>query len=152
MKRLKQQLKESYDGDPWFGKSIKSILSEIDVEEAFIKPKEQHSILELLYHMIIWREFTMSRMKPEAGKNSVYFEKNDWEDLDHTDKSLWTKGLQRLEYSQMQLIDLIGHFKKERLDDIVPERDYDFNFLLNGIIQHDIYHLGQIAYVKKIIG
>jgi hypothetical protein len=32
----------------------------------------------------------------------------------------------------------------------VDERKYNFRKLLHGLIQHDIYHLGQIAYIKKI--
>jgi len=33
----------------------------------------------------------------------------------------------------------------------VPERDYNFRKLLYGIVQHDIYHLGQIAYITKLL-
>jgi hypothetical protein len=38
------------------------------------------------------------------------------------------------------------------LKEIVDYRDYNFRFLLNGLIQHNIYHIGQIAYIKKLLG
>ncbi len=144
--------REAYNGDPWFGRNIKTILSEIDAETAVQKPNGQHSILELLYHMIIWREFTISRLKPEKGKSSRYFAVNDWQKLDHTDVSLWEKGIEQLESSQMRLIEILNNLKEEVLTEQVAERKYDVRYLLYGIIQHDIYHLGQIAYVKKMLG
>ncbi|HZV71194.1 MAG TPA: DinB family protein [Saprospiraceae bacterium] len=142
---------EIYDGDPWFGRNVKDLLSEIKTEEAIQKPNGQHSILQLLYHMINWREFTISRLSPEKGKTSSYFGKNDWVELDHSDKTLWKKGLKRLEETQKRLLELIAGFPEERLTEIVAERDYDFRYLLYGVIQHDIYHIGQIAYVKKML-
>jgi hypothetical protein len=37
------------------------------------------------------------------------------------------------------------------LDEPVEYRKYDFRFLLNGLIQHNLYHTGQIAYVNKLL-
>lgn len=142
---------ESYKGDPWFGRNAKQILSEITAEEAIQKPNGQHSILELLYHMINWREFAISRLKPKKGKTSDYFAEHDWAELDHSDKVLWKKGLKRLENTQKELLKLIGTLEKEKLKETVPERKYDFKYLLYGVVQHDIYHLGQIAFVKKML-
>jgi len=39
----------------------------------------------------------------------------------------------------------------EFLSENVEFRKYNFQVLLNGLIQHDIYHIGQIAYVKKLL-
>lgn len=38
------------------------------------------------------------------------------------------------------------------LKEMVPSREFNFRFMLNGLIQHNIYHLGQVAYVKKLLG
>ena len=37
------------------------------------------------------------------------------------------------------------------LKEIVDYRKYNFRFLINGMIEHNIYHLGQIAYLNKIL-
>lgn len=60
---IAEQLKEAYEGEPWFGRSLKEILSEIDEGVAFEKPNGQHSILELLWHMITWKEFVIDRLR-----------------------------------------------------------------------------------------
>lgn len=144
------QLKESYEGEPWFGRNIKALLFEVDEETAAQKINGQHSILELLYHMIVWREFTISRLEP-SGKSISYFEENDWQKLDHADKTLWQKGLQKLEATQAELIRVLQQQDDAILERIVSDRQYNFRKLLYGIVQHDIYHTGQIAFIAKAL-
>ena len=38
----------------------------------------------------------------------------------------------------------------QKLKEKVGGRNYDFFYLLHGIIHHDVYHLGQIAILKKL--
>ncbi len=144
-------LQRTYDGEPWFGRSIKEVVAEVDAKTALIKPNQQHSILELIYHMLNWREFIISRLQPGNDKTLQYFEKNDWRELDHNDVSLWEKALQLLENTQQLLVVLLGNLQDEVLSKQVPDREYNYRFLLHGAIQHDIYHLGQIAYVKRLL-
>ena len=144
-----KQLKTSYDGEPWFGRAVKKILAEVDPKAALQKPNGQHSMLEILYHMINWREFTISRLQPGNDKTMQYFDEHDWRQLDHSDPSLWDKGLQLLENTQQLLTTLLSTLDDTILGTQVADREYNYRFLLHGVIQHDIYHLGQIAYVKK---
>jgi uncharacterized damage-inducible protein DinB len=143
------QLKDTYDGDPWFNRSAKALLGEVSEEAGFVKINAQHSILELVWHMVTWREFTLSRLQPAAGKTTAYFEETDWRPLDHSDKSLWQQGLHNLQQTQDELVSSLQQSDDSLLDKIVPERTYDFRKLLHGIYQHDIYHLGQIAFINK---
>ena len=143
-------LNENFSGEPWFGRNIQVILGEINEEIASQKPSGQHSILELLYHMINWRLFTISRLE-KSSSTIKSFEENDWQVLDHNDKSLWQKGIEQLNMTQHKLVYLLKSMNDEELQNPVHERDYENRTLINGIIQHDIYHLGQIAYIKKML-
>ncbi|MFN2437993.1 MAG: DinB family protein [Chitinophagaceae bacterium] len=143
-------LKDAYEGDPWFGRSVKAILAEINDQTAFEKFNGQHSIVELIWHMITWREFTISRLQSSPDKDMQYFEEKDWQNLDHENKSLWHQGLNRLQETQNGLMGLLEKQEEGLLEKTVDERKYNFRKLLHGLIQHDIYHLGQIAYIKKI--
>ena len=146
-----EQLKEVYQADPWFGRSVKAILNEIEEGIVFEKPNNQHSILELIWHMITWKEFTISRLRNENDKSLEAFETMDWRQLDHTDKTLWQQGLQRFAELHKELEEVIQQQKDELLSKPVNGRNYDFRKLLYGIVHHDIYHLGQIAYIKKLL-
>ena len=150
LKMYAAQLNENFSGEPWFGRNIQAILKEINEDIVSQKPSGQHSILELLYHMINWRLFTINRLEKSTAMVKS-FEENDWQVLDHQDKSLWQKGIDQLNDTQQRLLNLINTMKDEDLQTPVHERDYENRTLINGIIQHDIYHLGQIAYIKKML-
>jgi uncharacterized damage-inducible protein DinB len=147
---IAEKIKDTHQGDPWFGRNVQSILSEINEDMAFRKISGQHSILELLWHMITWKEFTVSRLR-EDDKNMTYFESIDWRELDHSNRSLWQQGLERFNEIHNELVTLVQQQKDEILSRTINERTYDFRKLLYGIIEHDIYHLGQIAYIKKLL-
>ena len=146
---LVSQLQESFNGDPWFGRNAEKLLGEVTETLAFQKPNGQHSIAELVWHMVNWREFVISRFRKDENKDLHYFETNDWRQLDHSDSSLWQHGLDKLNETQELLINILLDQPDAILDNNVEERTYNYRNLLNGIIQHDIYHLGQIAYLVK---
>ena len=148
---IKSQLTAAWSGEPWFGRSAKALLAEVKEDIAFQKPGDQHSPLELLWHMITWREFTIDRLQHSPQMQMAYFDKNDWRTLDHADITLWPQGLERLDETQNELLALLDEHDESLLDLQVPERDYNFRYLLHGIVQHDAYHLGQIAYLVKLL-
>jgi hypothetical protein len=59
--------------------------------------------------------------------------------------------VKQLKEAHEQIINLLRHKDDGFLSEMVDFRKYNFRFLLNGLIQHNIYHLGQIAYVKKLL-
>jgi uncharacterized damage-inducible protein DinB len=149
--RIIDQLRDAYEGEPWFGRPVKQILAEVDESIAFERPYGQHSILDLLWHMITWREFTVDRIQHSPQMQLDYFERNDWRQLDLQDRTLWQQGLERLQETQDQLLKLLETCTDDLLEQTVRERTYNFRKLFYGFIQHDIYHLGQIAYIKKLL-
>jgi uncharacterized damage-inducible protein DinB len=145
-------LKATYEGDPWHGRSVKSLLSEADAEMGLKKPsKNSHTIAELVYHMVTWRDFAISRLRPEEGKDTAYFEKIDWRKLDLKNTATWQQGLALLEESQQRLVTLLEEYNDSILPEPVDERKYNFRTLLYGVVNHDIYHAGQIAYAWKLL-
>lgn len=149
IERLIEQLKDAYEGDPWFGRNARLLLEEVDEATAFVKLNGQHSILELVWHMCNWREFAISFMQPSSDENLKHFEELDWREMDHDNRSLWQEGLEKLERTQRDLISLLQQQEDVILDKNVRERTYNYRKLITGIIQHDIYHLGQIAFITK---
>lgn len=143
-------LKATLDGDPWYGRPTYAVLDEIDETLAFKKPEGNgHSLADLLYHMIVWIEFTLERL--EKGEyDKKYYETNDWREIDpkvHT----WKKGVKQFKDINKKILAILEQQDDELLKQKVDSRDYNFRYLLHGIIQHNIYHLGQITYVKKLL-
>ena len=146
-----EQLRDMYQGDPWFGRNAKALLSEVDESIAFEKPNDQHSIVELVWHMNNWHEFALSRIRKDYEQDVFYYEENDWRYLDHNDNSLWKSALSRFHEIHTELLKTIRELSEEILDKEVEGRRYTYRKLLHGILQHDIYHLGQIAFLVKLI-
>ncbi|MBI3138117.1 MAG: DinB family protein [Sphingobacteriales bacterium] len=138
-------------GEPWFGRSVFSVLEETDENNVHLKPGgREHSLCELLWHMITWAEFTLKRVGKVAAPDPAALEKLDWRPIDpgfHT----WKKGVTELKSIHTQLVALLREKEDSFLDEKVDNRSYDFRFLLNGLTEHTIYHLGQIAYLQKLL-
>lgn len=148
---ITRNFENTLSGTPWFGRAVFEILGEIDESKASIKPNNaEHSLLDLLYHMITWAEFTLDRIQKDTGKNVKYFEDLDWRQIDPK-KHSWKKGVVELKRIHEEIVSILKQKDDEFLKEPVNHREYNYRFLLNGLIQHNIYHLGQIAYVNKLL-
>lgn len=151
IKSIISSFEDINNGQPWFGRAVYEMLEEIDPAIVYKKPNENsHSLAELLYHMITWADFTLHRIKGDKEKDMAAFEELDWRPVDpaiHT----WKKGLTEFKSIHTNIIAALKEKNDAFLSGIVDYRDYDFRYLLNGLIQHNIYHIGQIAYVKKLL-
>ena len=139
-------------GQPWFGRAVYEMLGEVEESKANTKPNgTEHSMLDLVWHMNTWAEFTLGAVENRTVEEMKKIEANDWRAIDpavHTCK----KGIEQLKATHNRLIELLKQKEDDAyLKDIVTNRQYNFRFLLNGLIQHNIYHLGQIAYLKKML-
>jgi uncharacterized damage-inducible protein DinB len=151
MQSIISNLKKVNTGQPWYGRAVYEILDETDPKKAAIQPDGSgHSLLQLLYHMITWADFTLKRIEGNHDMDLAAFEKMDWREIDpaiHT----WPKGLAEFKSIHDKIIALLETRDDDFLKGIVDYREYNFRFLLNGLIQHNIYHLGQIAYINKFL-
>ena len=146
-----RNLENTLDGDPWYGRPVYAILREVDSSIAYKKPTPgSHSLIDLLYHMLTWAEFTLKRIEKDDINDLAAFEKLDWRENDPKLHD-WDEGLAAFIAAHQQIIALLHTKKDTFLDEIVDYRQYDFRYLLNGLIQHNIYHLGQVAYLKKLL-
>jgi uncharacterized damage-inducible protein DinB len=142
---LKKKIEEVYDGDPWYAEPVKSILEKVDPEIIFKKEnKNAHSIAEIVAHMIGWREFTLSRMINDDFKLEQE-ESFDWERIDKNEKTVWQSLQNALEKNQQEILKVLGQKNDDFLESPVNERTYKMEYLIEGIIQHDIYHAGQVS-------
>jgi uncharacterized damage-inducible protein DinB len=146
-----QSLQNTLNGQSWYGRPVYEILHEVDETKVYIKPNSNsHSIADLLYHMLTWAEFTQKRIEKATIPDMAAFEATDWRTIDPAEHT-WKKGVNALKTAHEKIIELLQTKDDALLEDTVDYRKYNFRFLLNGIIQHNIYHLGQVVYVNKFL-
>ena len=143
--RIADQLRRSYEGIAWHGPSLKELLDGVDPETASRRPLAgAHSIWELVLHIAAWA--TVAR---RALTENVYVSLSGADDWPVPQGS-WPDALARLDREQRSLIDEIKKLTDDRLNDILAaEKKYSIYFLLHGVVQHNLYHAGQIALLKK---
>jgi uncharacterized damage-inducible protein DinB len=145
-----QQFNDTWNGDPWFGKPITEQLEGITETEAYMQPSGQHSIAELVWHMVTWRQFVLGRIHPQECQDLNYFEEYDWREVGPQTHS-WHDGVAQLHQTTAALRQALKTLDDAVLEQQVTGRSFTFRKLFYGIVQHDIYHLGQIAYLHKLL-
>lgn len=155
--RLIDQLERAHDGDPWHGSPVKDILDGVSHELAARRPPNgAHSIWEIVLHMTGWRNEVARRATGEpAGAPAD----GDWPATGQPTAAGWEAALKALDAAHRTLADVVRTLSDERM--LQPTNDprnrelgtgVTYYQLLHGIVQHDAYHAGQIAVLKKILG
>lgn len=140
-----------YNGEPWYGKSLMAVIKDADPKDVFKKQKSSaHSAYEITHHLYAWRDLLVKRLLGDTTSSIKVNSKEDWAPLpkEQTDGS-WKELIKNLEQNQKELIKALPKWDNGSLDKDFAGTSYSLRTFLNGQIQHDIYHIGQIALAIK---
>jgi uncharacterized damage-inducible protein DinB len=130
----------------WYGPSLAELLAKISPELATTPPvPEAHSIAALLQHLLLWNE--RIRNTSDSHPLARWEPEKEWAEPPIP----WNELVARWNHSRDQLEDRMRNFPVEDLGKQVPGRNYPYETLLQGIVQHTIYHSGQIAMVLSML-
>jgi uncharacterized damage-inducible protein DinB len=148
--RLADQIRRAFEGDAWHGDSVLELFKGVNAKMAAAHPiKSAHSIWELVLHIAAWDGAALRRTRGEA------LELNDEENfpsVKDSSEAAWRKAMQHATHTHSKLVNAVAAFPESRLQEQVPgkaESYYNFFYLFSGIVQHELYHAGQIALLKK---
>ena len=146
--RIASLFEELYDGTPWIDVSIAGTLTKITAEEAAAKVLPgRNSIWEIVNHLVCWRENVLQRVNGEVlppPENNYFMPVADVSEL------AWKNTLKRFEASQQQWISFLENFNEKDFEIVYLKKKFTYYEQMLGILQHDAYHLGQIALIKKL--
>jgi uncharacterized damage-inducible protein DinB len=142
-------LNAGFHGGAWHGPSLLELTKGIKVKEAAFKAGNIHTIAELVYHITSWRLFALKKIQGDAVYN-IDNEKMNFGEIQKVDEFELETLMMELTLSQDELTRALESKDDAFLLEIVPGAEYTYDTLLHGIIQHDIYHTGQIAIIKKL--
>lgn len=144
------QFGSMYDGQPWYGDSICRLLEEVTAAKAYWQPTPgAHSIAQLVSHMIYWRNALIKRLEGDLDYKPSMKSVENWKPNEELKRVGWKTLRKSLDESQNKLISLLIKQKDTLLKKKYSEKA-SFQDLINGLLQHDLYHTGQIAYLKSI--
>jgi len=147
-KRLNDQLKRAFEGTAWHGPSVSEVLAGVNAQQAAAHPiAGAHSIWELALHIQTWERVSKRRIQEFVPIDVS--DEEDWPAVNDTSEAAWARTLEELRSNHQALRAAIRELDEAKLEEIVPGTTYSVYFLLQGVIQHDLYHAGQIALLKK---
>lgn len=150
-----QQLNNIQEGSIWIGENYQKKLAQLPIELAFIRPLPHfHSVAEIISHLTVWQQESILKIK--TGKGSITDDLEDnWFPTEHLKKIGWEQLLKNYNESLNGLIELLETKNDTFLQEIYYDTDYKGNypyqFLIEGMLHHDLYHLGQLGIILKLI-
>jgi uncharacterized damage-inducible protein DinB len=147
---LADQIQRAFKGPAWHGDPITKILSDITAAQAAARPiKNAHTIWELVLHITAWDRVVCRRVAGAAVKVTA---KENFPPVTDTSETAWRKAVENLKNVHGELVKAVAAFPDSRLRKRVPgkaQKYHDFYYMISGIVQHELYHAGQIAILKK---
>ena len=150
--RIGSQLKRAFEGGAWHGSSLRELLADVSAEQAASRPLGgAHSIWEIVLHIAAWQDFVRRALEGEPLPTNLPEEEN-WPPVGDEGGAAWRAAAQSLGEGNKRLRDALRTLGDEDLDRVVAGRDYTVYFMLHGVLQHSLYHAGQIALLNKATG
>lgn len=139
--------KSGYDGSPWLDVNLAGTLKNIDAEQAAEKISPGiNSIWELTNHILMWRKTVLERVNgaiTQTPDHNYFFSVAD------TSQQAWENLLADLNSTQQEWLSFIEQVKEPSFDTVYPVNGHTYYEHILGILQHDVYHLGQIVMLAK---
>jgi uncharacterized damage-inducible protein DinB len=150
--RIADQLRRAFDSDAWHGDSVFEILEGVTAEQAAARPiPNAHTIWELVLHIAAWDGAVLRRL---GGVAVELTDAENFPPVGDASEAVWRETLAEARRAHEKLVAAVADLPDSRLDDIVAGKEeegahHTFYYMLHGVVQHELYHAGQIALLKK---
>ncbi len=148
--RIADQLRRAFAGDAWHGDSLLQILDGVTAAQASARRiAHAHTIWELVLHIAAWDSAVRRRLGGEAVELS---DEQNFPPARDTSETAWRKAVEHARRVHEDLVRAVEQFPEPRLGERVPGKQgahHTYYYMLHGVVQHELYHAGQIALLKK---
>jgi uncharacterized damage-inducible protein DinB len=135
----------------WHGPSLMDLVGDVSAEQAAEHPVAgAHSIWELVLHMTAWTEIVRERLVGSAKGEPTPDE--DWPPVAERSPESWRTAVERMKDAHRELAADVSKLGDSDLIGRVPGKDHSVLTMVHGIVEHDAYHGGQVAILKRALG
>jgi uncharacterized damage-inducible protein DinB len=133
-----------FRGDAWHGPSLMEIINSLPLEKAAEKHSfSTNTITQHIFHLTAWRLFVIEKLNDNIHY-SLETEADNWGKPEDVGIESFNVLVSKLKKSHNDLLEKLEDYDDDILEKDVPGEYYNYYKLLNGLIQHDTYHLGMI--------
>lgn len=148
VRRIRSLIKSCFNGPAWHGPAILETLEKIEFKQIGKRIDGSHNIIELIHHIASWELFVIKKLEGDAEFDVVG--DINWQKINQPTLQDWENAKNRLIDTHDLLMNRLKTLEDAVLLEGVPGRSYNFFYLLTGIVNHSMYHLGQILMLMKI--
>jgi hypothetical protein len=147
IERVHEQLKRAFQGPAWSGPSVLEVLAGVTAAQAARRPiAGAHTIWEIALHIGTWEDVVRRRA---LGQKVEVSDDENWPTITEPTAKAWEAAIARITAGHMELRRVVAAFDPRRIDEpLVPGGNTAY-VQFHGAAQHDLYHAGQIAVLRK---
>lgn len=146
---LARWTEEAFQGDThWFG-ALWALVEGLTADQAAWRPApDRHCVWEIVRHVTFWRRYALENV---LGHSKPDIRSGSWRQLGEADDASWQADLERLRTVQEELVSWLRSQSAEALLAPNPRSEYGLFWYMLGLLNHDSYHVGQVAYVRALM-
>ncbi len=137
------------------GSNFNNKILKVNDSKAFIVADAKlHSVAQIIAHLTFWNKDLIAKI--EKGKGDLNdSDPSNWPSNNKLRKIGWPKLLVQYYQAKDMIIKLLAEQDPDFLMKEYFDQDFDkickYHFAVIGMIQHTIYHLGQIGIIIKFL-
>lgn len=145
--RIINQLTRAFEGEAWHGPAVLEILEATTAQQAQTRPLNgAHTIWETALHIAAWLRACRRRLE---GDRAQLTESEDWPAVTNTDDEAWQHVTAEVKQALDELRSAVSLLDDSQLERPIIEGMSSVYVTLHGVLQHSLYHAGQMAILKK---
>lgn len=148
---LINKLEQIFQGDPWHGASTLKLLSAIASENYLVAvPPGNKTIAHLLEHILAWKQLAIEKIKRNETFDIEINSIEDWPNPEPKGdpKQYYVNKMQQV---HQELVSALEAMDEAWFDEKTINKTYDNRYLIQGIVEHDLYHSGQIGIFNSLL-
>jgi uncharacterized damage-inducible protein DinB len=151
-KKLVQEFRNTLDGDTWYSSNFTTTINDVNADMAVKKLRGfPNSIVEIVCHMTQWKKFCIKKIEGNKEFDIPLNSEEDWKRFNSLGDDEWEEIKSEFEEATIGLAKTISSAADEKLETTVPGRQYSVFHLIIGITEHEVVHMTQISYLKKLL-
>jgi len=147
--RIARLIKQTFEGKAYYGNSVLETIEGVTAEIAAQKSKDGgNSIWEIVVHLTL--ELVYHRRIIEGTAEKWIAGETTRREDEERSETTWRQAIDGLKAANRALIQAIKELDDDILDKQSIKVSGSYYRMLHGVMQHGIYHSGQISILKNL--
>ena len=146
-------LSSTMESKAWYGDPFYQVLNHIEFSyvNRNIEGYGHKTIAHIVQHIIAWQGFVIKKLESNNEYDIKIGSSVDWPNRNVTTIEEWQQLTEIIRDQNRRIITLIDSLNSMELTSKVRDKPYNKAYMIAGVIHHNLYHLGQITVLYKIL-